>query len=180
MLSERVLVLRPGDFGKTAEVTDESGTPVATFRGGQLTGASGEPLLRLALQEPGRMSGRRDDPTRAVLEVGDAQGRPVGSARIAKYSFGPRAKKLTLVLTGSGGEETGRIEPADDHGRQLSATAAGAEVATVSVEQVKVGFLRKARVYTVRFADEPSPLLLGAILGYEGLLSAAQAAAMRD
>jgi hypothetical protein len=40
--------------------------------------------------------------------------------------------------------------------------------------------LRKARIYDVQLSAEPSPLLLGAIVGYEALLQGAMAAAMRD
>jgi hypothetical protein len=174
------MTLKPTDLGNTVEVTDDAGAPLATMRGGQLTAAGGEPVLRLAVTKPGAMSGRRDRPADVALEVGDAQGTPVGRANIVKYGFGPRAKKLTLVLTRADGAEEGRIEPSDDRGEELLATVGGAAAATVSVEQVKVGFLRKARVYTVHFHSDPSPLLLGAVVGYEALLSAAQAAAMRD
>lgn len=182
MLSARAFTLRPTDFGRTVEVTGDGETPLASLRGGLLNAASGEPLLRLAVDEPGRMSGRRDNPTAIALEVGDAQGRPLGKARIVKYRFGPRAKKLTLALTRADDDaaEVGRIEPADDRGESLTATLDGAEAATVAVEQVKVGFLRRARVYTVQLNGEPDPLLLGALVGYEALLSAAQSAAMRD
>ena len=180
MLSARSLTLRPTDLGRTVEVTDDSGASLGALRGGQLSGPDGEPLLRIAVQEPGRMSGRRDNPAAVSLEVGDAQGGALGTANIVKYGFGPRAKKLTLVLTRSDGAEAGRIEPDDDRGERLLATAGGAAAATVSVEQVKLGFLRRARVYTAHFTGEPDPLLLGALVGYEALLSAAQAAAMRD
>ena len=180
MLSARSFTLRPSDLGTTVEVTDDSGAPLATYRGGQLTGAAGEPLLRIAVQKPGGWSGRRDRPAAVSLEIGDAQGRPLGTANIVKYGFGPRAKKLTLALSDADGGEAGRIEPADDRGERLSATAGGLEAATVSVEQVKLGFLRRARVYSVQFGAEPDPLLLGALVGFEALLSEAQAAAMRD
>ena len=178
MLNARAMTLKPTDQGNTVEITDESGAPLATMRGGQLTAASGEPLLRLAVQEP---SGhRRDKPTDCSVQIGDARGAPVGQANIVKYGFGPRSKKLTLALVGADGTEEGRIEPSDDRGDQLLATVGGTEAATVSVEQVKAGFLRKSRVYTVSFHSDPSPLVLGAIVGYEALLSAAQTAAMRD
>ena len=180
MLTARSLTLRPSDLGRTVEVTDDSGAPLATYRGGQLMGAAGEPLLRIAVQKPGGFSGKRDRPAEVSLDIGDAQGAPLGTANIVKYGFGPRAKKLTLVLTRTDGAEAGRIEPDDDRGERLLATAGGAAAATVSVEQVKLGFLRRARVYTVRFGAEPEPLLLGALVGYEALLSEAQAAAMRD
>jgi hypothetical protein len=150
------------------------------MRGGQLTGSDEQPILRLAVNKPGRMSGRRDNPAAVALEVGDAQGAPVGRASIVKYGFGPRAKKLTLALTRPDDAEAGRIEPADDRGEHLRATVDGAEAATVSVEQVKVGFLRKARVYSVQLSGEADTLLLGALVGYEALLQEAMAASMRD
>jgi hypothetical protein len=148
------------------------------MRGGQLTTASGEAVLRLAVQTP--TGHRRDKPADCSLEIGDALGAPLGRADIVKYGFGPRAKKLTIALKGPDGAEEGRIEPTDDRGEQMLATVGGTEAATVSVEQVKAGFLRKARVYMVSFHGDPSPLMLGAIVGYEALLSAAQTAAMRD
>jgi hypothetical protein len=181
MLTARSFTMKPADLGNVVEITDDSGAALATMRAGQLTAASGETLLRLAVSKPGAMSGaRRDNPAEVSLQIGDAQGAPAGGAKIVKYGFGPRAKKLTLVLMRPDGAEEGRLEPADDKGEQLVATVGGAAAATVAVEQVKAGFLRKARVYTVHLTLDPSPLLLGALVGYEALLQAAMAVSMRD
>src|SRR3712207_946340 len=124
------MTLKPTDLGNLVEVTDESGAALGTMRAGQLTTARGETVLRLAVSKPGRMSGRRDQPTAVALEIGDAQGTPVGRANIVKYGFGPRSKKLTLVLTRADGAEEGRVEPSDDKGEQLLATVGGAAAAT--------------------------------------------------
>jgi hypothetical protein len=178
VLSARSLTLKPSDLGRTVEVTGEDGAPLATYARGELRAASGEPILRVTVNEPS--GARRDRPAEAFLEVADAQGLALGTVRIVKYGFGPRAKKLTLALLGGDGAELGRIEPADDRGERLIATTSGSEAAAVAVEQVKIGFLRKARVYTATFPASPDLLVLGALVGYEALLSAAMAASMRD
>ncbi|HEX8208112.1 MAG TPA: hypothetical protein VF587_18765 [Solirubrobacteraceae bacterium] len=178
MLSARTFTLRPSDFGKVAEVTDESGAPLAALRNGYLTTVDGTHLVGVAVHEPSGF--RRDRVTDVALGVGDGQGRPAGGANIVKYGFGPRARKLTLALRGADGVERGRIEPADDRGLELVATYDGAEAARVSIEEVKAGFLRKDRIYTVRLATEPDVLLLGSIIGFDALLHAAQGVSMRD
>ncbi|MGH2979675.1 MAG: hypothetical protein ACRDLQ_08570 [Solirubrobacterales bacterium] len=167
--------------GYTVEVKDQAGATLATADAeGTIRDRSGDVLLIAPL----RWQDRGDRPTDAGIEVADAQGRPLGSGRVVKYGVGPRARKATMTIVDPQGGETARLEPRDKRGEQLAVAANGAELATVAVAQVKSGFMRKSRVYTVDLSgeipDELRPLLLAASVRYDALLNAVVAASARD
>lgn len=181
LLAAASLTLTPD--GGTVAVADDAGTQLATLDGaGTVRDAGGAPLLTLRVEEP--RGARRDHPGAVKLEIADASGAPLGTANVTKYGFGPRSKKLNLAVQRPDGEEAARFDVVDDRGEELSVTAGEVEVGTLSIETIKKGFLRRARVYTLRVASPPEPgvhaLVLGAAIGFEGLLDAALAAAMRD
>ncbi|HEX2086851.1 MAG TPA: hypothetical protein VHF89_14320 [Solirubrobacteraceae bacterium] len=177
LLTATSLTLTPE--GRNVEVADDSGHTVATLdASGALRGPAGETLLALRLEEPS--GARRDRPGAVQLHIADPGGATeLGTATVTKYGFGPRSKKLSLAVG-----DAVRFDVSDDRGTQLAITAGGAEVGTLSIETIKKGFLRRARVYRLQIASPPPPdlhaLVLGAAIGYESMLDAALAAAMRD
>ena len=177
------LTLRPSGHGQKygVEVTDAGSATLATCTAdGTITDGSGGLLFNAPL----RWEGRADKPTDALVEVADAAGSPLGTARVTKYGVGPRAKKATIEVTDSHGAPVLRLEPRDKRGQELVLTAGDTEVAAVAVEEVKAGFLRKARVYTVETgnaAPEPlRPLALATLIRYDALLNAVVSAAAHD
>jgi len=177
------IVVRPTGHGKnySVDVTDQAGSTLATCDAeGVIRDTAGAPLLSAPL----RWDGRGDKPTDAGVEIADAEGRPLGSARIASYGVGPRAKKATIEVADAQPTSVLRLEPRDKRGLELALTAGDDELATIAVEQVKAGLLRKARVYTVDIA-QPAPeplrrLALATVIRYDVLLNAAVAAVARD
>lgn len=177
------LTLRPSGHGRgySVEVTDAGGTTLATCAAdGTIADPAGTPLLRAPLD----WEGRRHKPTDAFVQVTDAEGSALGTARVVKYGVGPRAKKAAIEVTEAQGAPALRLEPSDKRGDQLTLTEGATQVATVGVEQVKAGLLRKARVYTVEFASSPSepvrPLALATLIRYDALLNAVVSASARD
>jgi hypothetical protein len=177
------IVVRPTGHGKnySVEVSDQAGSTVATCDpDGTIRDAAGTPLL----SAPVRWAGRGDKPTDAGIEIADAGASPLGTARVVKYGVGPRAKKATIEVTDAQGAQVLRLEPRDKRGEELALTADDSEIATVAIEQVKAGFLRKARVYTVEIAGaaaEPlRPLAFATVIRYDVLLNAVAAASARD
>ena len=167
--------------GYTAEVKDQGGAPLATCDAeGTIRDASGDVLL----SAPVRWQNRGDRPTDAGIEIADAEGRVLGSGRVVKYGVGPRARKATLAIVDPQGSEAARLEPRDKRGEQLAVAANGTNLATLSVAQVKSGFMRKSRVYSVDLGAEiPAelrPLVLAASVRYDALLNAVVAASARD
>jgi len=177
------LILKPSGHGQKygVEVTDAGGTALATCAAdGEIRDASGALLLGAPLS----WHDRGDKPTDALVAIADADGTPLATARVTKYGVGPRAKKATLDVTDPRGEPLLRLEPRDKRGEELALTAGETELATATIEQVKAGFLRKARVYTVELgpaAPEPlRPLALATMIRYDALLNAVVSAAASD
>jgi hypothetical protein len=119
-----------------------------------------------------------------VIEIADPDGRALGAGRVIKYGIGPRARKATIAIEDPHGVEAARLEPRDKRGEQLAVTTNGTELATVTVSQVKRGFLRKSRVYVVDLErpipDELRPLVVATAIRYDALLAAVASASMRD
>ena len=177
------LIARPSGHGEKygVEVTDAGGATLATCAAdGTISVPSGAQLLSAPL----RLEGRGDKPTDATVAIADAEGVPVGTARVTKYGVGPRAKKATIEVTTPQGESVLRVEPSDKRGQELALTAGETEIATVTVEQVKAGFLRKTRIYTVDIRQPPpeplQPLALATLIRYDVLLNAVVAAVASD
>lgn len=167
--------------GYSAEIKDQAGATLATSDAeGTIRDVAGDVLLSAPL----RWRDRGDRPTDAGIEVTDAEGRALGSGRVVKYGVGPRTRKATMAIVDPQGGEAARLEPRDKRGEQLTVAANGAELATVAVAQVKSGFMRKSRVYTVDLSgavtDELRPLVLAASVRYDALLNAVVAASARD
>ena len=179
----QTLVVEPSGSGRghAAEVKDRAGAPLATSDAeGTLSDQSGAVLLRAPLREGGR--GR--NPADVGVEVAGGDGRPLGEVRVVKYRLGPRARSLTLEVRDTGGGEVARLEPRDKKGDRLGVAAGGTDVATVTVEVVKKGFLRKSRIYTAHLVgDVPEaarPLVLAGLIRYDAMLKAVMAASMSD
>lgn len=177
------LTLRPTGSGRSYSVAveDATGATLATCdAGGTIRDAAGDVIATAPVQ----WEGRGDRPTDASVEIGSADGNPLGKARVTKYGVGPRAKKATIDVTDAQGAEVLRLEPRDGRGSQLVVVSGDADLATVAVEQVKAGFLRKARVYTVEPAsgltDAMRPLVLLTAIRYDALLNAVVSAAAAD
>jgi hypothetical protein len=177
------LIVSPSGSGSgyTAEIKDQTGALLATCdAGGTVRDQSGDGLLVAPL----RWEGRGDRPTDAGIEVTDPEGRGLGVGRVVKYGVGPRARKATIAMIDPDGGEAARLEPRDKRGEQLAFTANGSELATVAVNVVKQGFLRKSRVYTVELPgeipDALRPLVLATAIRYDALLNAVVAASARD
>ena len=177
------LILRPSGHGDGygVEVCDEAGSTLATCSAdGTIRDASGAVLLSAPLG----WDGRGDKPTDAFVSVADADGRPLGTARVTKYGVGPRAKKATIDVTDGQGSHVLLLEPRGKRGEELRLVSGEAELATIAIEQVKAGFMRKERVYTVDLGTaipEPlRPLALATAVRYDVLLNAVVSAVARD
>lgn len=98
-------------------------------------------------------------PGDVAIDVANAEGLKLGEASVTTYALGPRNGKLTLTIRDAAGSELARLEPRDKQGEQLGLTAAGSDIATVKIERVKAGLLRKSRVYTADLiAEVPEPV----------------------
>ena len=149
------LILSPSGSGHAyaVEITDQLGTVLATCDAeGAVRDRSGEQLMIAPL----RWHGRGDRPTDAGIEVADPAGRGLGAGRVVKYGLGPRARKATIALTDPQGDEAARLEPRDKRGEHLAVITNGSELATVAVNVVKTGFMRKSRVYAVNLVAAPA------------------------
>jgi hypothetical protein len=177
------LTLTPEGRGAayTVAVADRAGARLASCDAeGTLRWHTGDVLL-LA---PVRRHGRRDQPLQVGLDVADAWQRPLGSGRVVKYGFGPRARKVTVALTDAAGAPVGKLEPRDHRGDELALASDAGDLATVAVEHVKTGFLRRARIYradlTAALQPAARPLVLAALIRYDALLALAADAATSD
>lgn len=164
--------------GHAAEIKDRSGVVRATSDDdGTIKDEAGSVLLRAPLR-------KAYGPSDVAVDVTDAEGRKLGDARVTKHALGPRARRLTLTISDSAGSELACLEPRDKRGEELVLVAAGSDVATVKVEQVKAGLLRKSRVYTadlIAAAPEPvRPLALAGIIRYEAMLKEVEGLSMSD
>lgn len=161
--------------GCTAEVKNVTGTVLASCdEAGTVRDHEGALLLRAPLSWRGA-GGRATD---AGLDVTDDAGRPLWTARVVGYGFGPGARKVTVAVAHPSGAEVARLEPRDRRGQELALHAAGTDVAALSVRTVRTGFWRTARVCSVRTADtipdELRALVLALAVRYDALLDAAQ------
>ena len=179
----RSLVVEPTGSGRgyAVEIKDRAGAPLATCDAeGAVLDGSGDELLAVPL----RWKGRGEKPTDASIEITDPDGRTLGEGRVVKYGVGPRARKATIMIVDPQGGEAACLAPRDKRGEQLAVTTDGAELATVGVDLVKRGFLRKSRVYTVdlteQLPDTLRPLVLATAIRYDALLNAVVAASARD
>jgi hypothetical protein len=177
------LILSPSGSGHgyTVEITDQAGTVLATC---DAEGAVRDPSGDALMVAPLRWQGRGERPTDAGIEVADPEGHALGAGRVVKYGVGPRARKATIAVVDAQGAEAARLEPRDKRGEQLAVTTNGTELATLAVQVVKTGFMRKSRVYTVEMAaaipDELHPLVLATAIRYDALLNAVVSASARD
>jgi hypothetical protein len=164
--------------GHAAEIKDRGGVARATSDDeGTIKDGPGAVLLRAPLR-------KAYGPSDVAIDVADAEGRKLGEARVTKHSLGPRARNLTLTISDPAGSELARLEPRDKRGEELVVVAAGSDVATVKVEHVKAGLLRKSRVYTAGLvAEVPEPersLALAGIIRYEAMLKEVEGLSMSD
>ena len=116
------------------------------------------------------------------MPISNAEGQLLGTARVVKFSFGPRSKRVIAAVTNEGGDEVARLEPRDDKGMKLAVTAGGLDLATVDVEETKAGLFRKTRTHRVTLAGEVDdavrPFVLALTARYDALLDGAIAASM--
>jgi hypothetical protein len=167
--------------GHTAEIKDAGGTPIGSWNpSGDILDASGSKVLSAPMQ----WDAPRRGPFKVELQILDASGEPLGAARVAKYTLGPKSKKLTVSISDTTGTEVGRIAPLDKKGEQLGVTVGEIQVGTVEVSTVKAGFLRKNRVYSARFmgsiSEAARPLVVGTLLRYDALVDGVISASTKD
>jgi hypothetical protein len=167
--------------GHTAEVTDSSGSKIGAWTAaGDILDDSGTKIL----SAPVKWEAPRHGPISVEMQIADGSGSSLGSARVAKYTLGPRAKKLTVAISDIAGTQVGRIEPVDKKGEQLAVSVGEIPVASVDVTEVKAGFLRKKRIYAIQvtgsMSDSARPLVIAALLRYDALLDGVLSAAMKD
>lgn len=170
LLHAGTLVVEPtrDGGGRAAEIKDRSGVVHATSgEDGTIRDSAGAEVLRAQAR-----------PARRVRDVGidvrDAQGQKLGEAGVDGYTIGFGRRKATLSIRDATGGEVARLEPRDKRGEELEAVVGGSTIATVSVEQVKSGLLRKSRVSTLDFvAEAPEPtrlLVLAGVVHYGAML----------
>ena len=181
--AQPALTLTPSGHGRgyTVAVGDRSGAPLAVCDAeGTVRGQAGEVLLHAPL----RWHGRRDKPTGAALEIADASGAPIGSAKVVRYGVGPRSRKASLEIADASGAAVALLEPRDHAGDVLAIAVGGRDLTTIAVTKVKTGFLRKTRVYAVEHVAEAAEplrtLVVAAAIRYDAVLGAVVAAAARD
>lgn len=167
--------------GYRAEITDASGGTIATCdNSGTLRDASGDVLL----QTPVTWNKKRHGPSDIKMEVSDPSGSALGVASVVKYGVGPRAKKAIVSIKDAGGAEVARLEATDKRGEELAITNDTGTLATLTVSEVKTGFMRKTRVYSVQMPSalpENARLLVYATaIRYDGLLDGVLDVAMRE
>ena len=177
------ITLTPTGSGRSygVEVKDESGSTLAACDAeGTIRDAAGEAILTAPLH----WEGRGNKATDVRVDFADAGGSALGTGRVTKYGVGPRAKKATVEVVDAGGVTALRLEPRDGRGQELALTAGDSALATVAVEQVKTGFMRKSRVYTVVLADgvtqDVRPLALATAIRYDAVLNAVVSAVASD
>ena len=180
----QVLLIEPSTkgWGQAAEVKDSGGAPLATSDAdGTTQDAAGQLLVRAPLRD---RPGKARDPSRVAADVVAADGTKLGELRVAKYRFMPRVRWLAVRIHDSDGAEVARLEARDKRGDELIVATDGREVATIAVDRVKRGLLRKLRVYRAQLSGEVSeaqrPLVLAAIIRYDAMLKAAMAASGTD
>jgi hypothetical protein len=163
------------------EIKDATGALIATC---DPEGGVRDPSGNLLLRAPVHWKGHRNKPAHAEVEIVSADGATLGAGRVVKYGLGPRAKKATVAITDTGGEEVARLEPRDKKGEQLAVVSEAGVLATIDVAVVKSGFLKKTRVYTATIIsaipDPLRPLVTAAVIRYDGLLKALEAATMHQ
>ncbi len=165
--------------GHTAEVTDPSGSKIGAWTAaGDILDEAGTKVL----ETPVKWDAPRHGPITVEMQINDAAGSTLGAARVAKYTLGPRAKRLTVAISDAAGTQVGRIEPTDKKGEQLKVSVGEIPVASVDVAEVKAGFLRKKRVYATQvtgaMSDAARPLVIAALLRYDALLDGVLSASM--
>lgn len=176
---DEAFIVTPRRRDGTGEITDTGGGPLASYdAAGRLLDSSG----RVLLLAPVRSKGHRARQSEVDMPISNAEGQLLGTARVVKFSFGPRSKKVTAAVTNEGGEEVARLEPRDDKGLRLAVTAGGADVATVDVEEIKAGLFRKTRLYRVatvgELTDALRPFVFALTTRFDALLVGAIAASM--
>lgn len=158
--------------GRGAAVSDGGGSPIASCdAGGTISDAASNAIASANLLD----QGRRPKPGGVGLVVSSPSGGKLGEARVAKYRIGPKARRATLAISDGQGGEAGRLEPRDKRGAELELTAAGSVITTVTMEQVKSGFMRKTRVYTASLMGDPgqnAALFLAVLVRFDAALSA--------
>lgn len=161
--------------GQTAEVTDGAGKPLAAADGaGTISDPAGVPLLVAPLAVEGQQNRMRH----TKLAVSDGAGAPLGEVQVVKYSFGPRSSKVTLSLTGPGGEEVARIEPQDKKGEHMALTVRGAPTGTLEQFSRKRGLLKSSSSFKLELSGEVGgrarALVVAAAVRFQALSAAAQ------
>lgn len=167
--------------GHTAEITDPSGSKIGAWTAaGDILDDSGTKVL----SAPVKWDAPRHGPITVEMQINDATGSALGAARVAKYTLGPRAKKLTVAISDTAGTQVGRIEPLDKKGEQLKVSVGEIPVASVDVTEVKAGFLRKKRIYATQItgamSESARALVVAALLRYDALLDGVLSASMKD
>lgn len=164
--------------GHIATIVDASGGALGSVDADGSVRDAGAVLLRA----PVRYETKRHGPLQVDMDIFDPAGAPLGSGKVVKYGIGPRSKTAHVAMLDPDGAEVTRIEPADKKGEELTVSGGGSKYATVAIAEVKAGFLKKNKVYTVSVVgavpEAAYPLVLAAITRYDAVLDAVISAAM--
>lgn len=178
----RSLTITPSgyDNGYSVAISDGAGAALATCdAAGTVRDYAGAVLISAPL----RLPERDERPTATAMSLVDGAGQWLGGARVLNYGVGPRARKATIAAVDPNGAELARLEAVDHKGEQLALSSNGTRLATVAVERVKSGFMRKTNVYTVTFEahvhEQLRPMVLALATRYDALLTAVVNAANR-
>lgn len=161
-----------------AEIKDAGGGALGSSDpSGSIADRSGTVFLRA----PVRSEVERNSAT-IEMDIADAEGNSIASAKVVRYGIGPRSKKATVAVTDAQGAEVARLKATDKKGEELAITSGDAQYATMTVEEVKSGFLKKSRIYSVLLGSMPEPArlpVLALAIRYEAVLDEVASAAMK-
>ncbi|MCO5315662.1 MAG: hypothetical protein M9938_05835 [Solirubrobacterales bacterium] len=169
----------------TAEVADTSGTTLATTDGAGFVRAADSVLWEApVIQEGGLKSYKDAFSSKTMVDINDAAGQPIGKIRVAKYRFAGRSKSFTFAVLDAAGDVVATIEPEEGSSDSYALKVGDTTVGTMTVETVKLGFLKRARKYEVHIiGDVPEPartLLMVGVIRFDALADGVAATAMHS
>lgn len=161
------------------EIHDSGGGILATC---DAAGNISDPSNVVLLRAPVRSDVTRNSVT-VEMDITGAEGDAIAIARVVKYGIGPRSKKATVAVTDAQGTEIARLEARDKKGEDLAVASGDTEYASIGVAEVKAGFMKKNRIYSVALPsaipDSTRLPILALAIRYDALLDAVASGVMR-
>lgn len=162
-------VLGPGDALLAS--CDDAGTVI---------GADGSTLMTAAFFIP---AGARSQAPGADLKalgahvvVAGADGTPVGTLVIRRFTITPFSRKITIAMLDPGGAAIGELSSADRKGRELAVSCGGSSVASIALADRDRGIVRTVERWSLSAGGRPPApcdlLVAAAILRHRKLLAA--------